>query len=133
MKLRPLFVLAALSLGCLAHASPLVGKWTAEFDTQVGLQKYVYEFKADGDKLTGKATFERSMGNGEVELRSIKLSGDDLSFVEQLSMEGNEIPITYTGKITGDEIKFTRNVGDFATEHFTAKRVKAAGAGPATK
>jgi len=133
MKLRPLFVLAALSLGCLAHASPLVGKWTAEFDTQVGLQKYVYEFKADGDKLTGKATFERSMGNGEVELKSIKVSGDDVTFVEPLSMEGNEIPITYTGKLTGDEMKLTRQVGDFATEQIVVKRAKAPEAKPAGK
>ena len=135
MKLRPLFTLVALSFAGLglAHASPLAGKWTAEIDTQVGLQKYVYEFKADGDHLTGKATFERSMGNGEIELKAVKLNGDDVSFTEPFSMDGNEIPITYTGKLTGDEIKFTRNVGDFATEHFTAKRVKAAGAGPATK
>jgi hypothetical protein len=34
--------------------------------------------------------------------------------------------ITYTGKISGDEIKFTRKVGDFATEEITAKRVKGA-------
>ena len=73
------------------------------------------------------------VGNGEVELKSIKVSGDDVSFTEALAMEGNEIPITYTGRITGDEIKFTRKVGDFATEQFTAKRVKAPAAGPAAK
>jgi len=28
----------------------------AEFDTQIRKQKYVYEFKVEGDKLTGLAT-----------------------------------------------------------------------------
>ncbi len=134
MKLRHLFALAAMALSSLslAHAADLVGKWTAEFDTQVGTQKYVYEFKVLGDRLAGKATFERSTGNGEAELKGIKLSGDDVSFVEPLNFDGNEISITYTGKITGDEMKLTRQVGDFATEQIVAKRVKAPEAKPAT-
>ena len=135
MKLRPLFALVAMFFAglSLAHAADLVGKWTAEFDTQIGIQKYVYEFKVSGDRLTGKATFERSTGNGEAELKNIKLSGDDVSFVEPLIMEGNEIAITYTGKIAGDEMKLTRNVGEFATEQVVAKRVKAPEAKVETK
>jgi hypothetical protein len=133
MKLPKMIALAALSLTVLglAHAADLAGKWTAEFDTQIGIQKYVYEFKILGDRLVGKATFERSLGNGEAELKSIKLNGDDVSFVEPLMMEGNEIPITYTGKIAGDEMKLTRQVGEFATEQIVARRVKAPEAKPA--
>jgi hypothetical protein len=133
MKLHKMFAIAAMVLTglSLAHASPLVGKWTAEFDTQIGVQKYVYEFKVEGDKITGKATYERSNGSGEAELKSIKLSGDDVSFVEPLNFDGNEIAITYTGKIAGDELKLTRQVGDFATEQIVAKRVKAPEVKPA--
>jgi hypothetical protein len=32
--------------------------------------------------------------------------------------------IAYKGKISGDEIKLTRNVADLANEEATAKRVK---------
>ena len=32
--------------------------------------------------------------------------------------------LEYKGKIAGDEIKFSRKVGDLATEEFVAKRVK---------
>ena len=39
--------------------------------------------------------------------------------------------IHYTGKVADNEIKFTRQVGDFATEEFLAKRVQAANALPA--
>ena len=79
-----------------AHAADFNGKWTAEFDTQMGVTA-ITEGKIDGDNIT---------------------------FVEALSMNGMDIKITYTGKIDGDTIKFTRKIGDFATEELTAKRVK---------
>jgi hypothetical protein len=115
----------AVLLGALsALAGDVTGKWTAEFDTQVGPQKYVFELKADGAKVTGKAAFERMGQKGEAELKDGKLAGDDISFVEMLDFQGQAIAITYTGKLAGDEIKFTRTVGDFAKEEFVAKRVK---------
>jgi len=126
MNLRKILAVGALMIlsSGLALAAELAGKWTSEFDTQIGIQKYSYVFKTDGDKLSGKATFEHSMGSGEVELQEIKLSGDDISFVEPLKMQDQEIRITYTGKISGDEMKLTRQVGEFATEELVAKRAK---------
>jgi hypothetical protein len=41
-----------------------------------------------------------------------------------LKFEGQDLRIEYTGKVSGDQIKFTRKVGEFATEEFVAKRVK---------
>ena len=133
MNMRPFAILAVLALSGLglARAADVAGKWSAEFDSQIGIQKYTYEFKADGDKLSGTATYDHSMGKGEAELKQIKLSGDDLSFVEPMKLEGNEVTITYTGKVAGDEIKFTRNVGDFGTEQLVAKRQKAPESKPA--
>jgi len=107
-----------------AAAADATGKWTAEFETQVGVQKYTFDLKAEGGKVTGKASFERMGEKGEVELQDGKVAGDDISFVETLDFQGNKVPITYAGKVAGDEIKFTRKVGDFATEEFVAKRVK---------
>jgi acetyl esterase/lipase len=40
-------------------AAGVAGKWQAEFDSMVGVQKYDYEFTTDGEKLTGKATGQR--------------------------------------------------------------------------
>ena len=107
-----------------ARAGDVTGKWTAEFDTQVGVQKYVFDLKAEGGKVTGKASFERMGQKGEAELKDGKLAGDDVSFVEMLDFQGQAITIAYVGKVAGDEIKFTRSVGDFAKEEFVAKRVK---------
>lgn len=122
---RALAVVGVVSLCALpARAADVTGKWKAEFDTQVGVQKYSYDLKAEAGKLTGKASFERMGQKGEADLKDGKVNGDDISFVEMLDFQGNQVPITYTGKVAGDEIKFTRKVGDFATEEFVAKRVK---------
>ncbi len=116
-------VVIFVGAGCL-FAADVTGKWTAEFETQIGVQKYVYDFKVDGTKLTGKAIGTRGDSQQEVEIQEGKVEGDDISFVEMLKFQDQDIRITYKGKVSGDEIKFTRNVADFATEEFVAKRVK---------
>ena len=121
MSRNSLLILAlALVLTIPAVAADIAGKWTASFDTQIGVQNYTYTFKVDGEKLTGTA--KNDMGSSEIANGTVK--GDDISFVENLDFNGNKIEITYTGKIAGDEIKFTRKVGEFATEELVAKRVK---------
>jgi len=122
--LRPtLFVVFALT-ACF-FAADITGKWTAEFSTPVGgAQKYTFEFKVDGEKLTGKAYFERLGQKGEADLLEGKIAGNEISFIENLDTGGDALRITYKGKIAGDEINFTRQVGDFSTVEFTAKRIK---------
>jgi hypothetical protein len=107
-----------------ALAADANGKWKAEFESQVGAQKYTFELKVEGEKLTGKAFFERMNQKGEAELLEGKVKGDEIFFVEKVSVQGNELRIEYKGKLSGDEISFTRKVGDIATVQFVAKRVK---------
>jgi hypothetical protein len=126
MKIRLLSVLALLMAAAApAAASDLAGQWNAEFDSPIGVQKYVYEFKSAGDTLTGQATYEHSLGKGTVALANLKVEGDKVSFTEPLTIEGNQITITYSGTLAGDELKLTRNVGDFGAEQLTAKRASA--------
>jgi len=129
MKTRVLGILALLLAVALpAAAADLAGKWTAEFDSPIGVQKYIYEFKKSGDALTGQATYDDSMGKGTVALENLKIDGDKVSFEEPLTIDGNTITIKYSGTLAGDELKLSRVVGDFGTEQLTAKR---AGAAPA--
>jgi hypothetical protein len=112
-----LFVMAS----GVALAADFTGKWSASFDTQVGKQTYTYDLHADGAKVTGKAINEQF---GSHDIQDGKIEGDTITFVEVMDFQGNDLRITYTGKIEGDAIKFTRKVGDFATEEFEAKRMK---------
>jgi hypothetical protein len=118
------FGLVALLIATAAPAGApeLLGRWTAEFDSPIGVQKYVYEFKTAGDALTGQATYEHSMGQGTVALEKVKVDGDKVSFLEPLSINGNNITITYSGTLADNELKLTRDVGEFGTEQLTATR-----------
>jgi hypothetical protein len=122
MKLRVAAALPVLALGLAisAWAADITGQWTATFNTQVGEQHYTYTFKVEGEKLTGTAKSD----NGTVAIENGTVKGDDVSFVENLDYQGQKLAITYTGKISGDEIKFTRDVAGAAKEDLVAKRVK---------
>lgn len=117
-------VLLASPLGAQAPAPPkadITGKWTASFDTQIGVQNYTYEFVVKDGVLTGKI----SSSNGESAMKPGRVEGDKVTFGETLTFMEMEIPIVYTGQIvSADEIKFTRAVAEFATEELVAKRVK---------
>jgi hypothetical protein len=122
-KALSVLAVSALLLPQAAAASDVAGKWAAEFDTQVGVQKYTYEFALNGDVLSGKASYERMGETGQVELTDCKLEGDAISFMEALRFQGMELAITYSGTVKGDEIELTRQVGDVAEEKLTATRV----------
>ena len=128
MKIRSGILLFATAAAVVAslHAAEITGQWRAEFDTQIGLQKYLFTLKTDGEKVTGKASSDIGGEKRELELKEGKLKGEEITFVEVLNFQGNDLRIEYTGKVAGDEIKFTRKVGDFATEQMVAKRIKPA-------
>jgi enterochelin esterase-like enzyme len=114
----------------IAPASVSVtGTWKTEFDSQIGRQKYTYTLNQDGTKLAGKANSEIGDRKREAELKDGKVDGDKVSFVEMLDFQGNQIRITRTGTVSGNEMKLTREVGDFAKEEIVAKREPAANAG----
>ena len=124
-------VLALLALSArlaAAQSSDVAGKWRAEFDTQVGVQKYVYTLAKSGATLSGTAVAELGGQSRNVELKEVALKGDTLTFSETLEFQGNTVPITYRGVVSGDQIRFVRKVADFATEEFVAKREKGGGA-----
>lgn len=122
MQTRSLVIRAALALlaTTAAFAADVTGTWTASFETQVGTQNYTYTFKVDGATLTGTA--KSNLGEGSITGGTV--NGDDIAFVENLNYQGMPFQIAYKGKISGDEIKFTRTVTEGITEDLVAKRVK---------
>ena len=118
-----MLVAAAVAAQTGATAIDITGQWTASFDTQIGHQDYTYDFVVKDGKLTGKA--KSSLADAAVDIQDGTVEADTVKFIENLNFQGNEVRITYTGKITSqDEIKFTRQVAEFATEELVAKRVK---------
>ena len=133
MKMKnPIILLAVAALPLSTLADDVTGTWKSEFDSQIGTQKYTFTFKQDGTNLTGKANSEITDQKREADLKEGKIDGDAISFVEMLNFQGNDIRITYTGKLTTNvnEINFTREVGDIAKEEIVAKREPAASPEP---
>ena len=120
-----LFLAFAFAPGALAQ-STVGGKWQAEFETQFGRQKYVFEFKQEGETFSG--TVIGQTGNepkrAPITIIESELIGPAISFVEVIHYEGNDYRITYKGTVKGDEITFKRNVADFVTDDVVAKRTK---------
>jgi len=121
MARREFLILAAVLLVVPALATDISGKWTSEFDSQIGRQHYTWEFKVQGESLTGTATQSE---RGTTEIKEGKVKGDEVSFVEVVQVQGQELRISHKGKVSGDEIRFTRKVGDFTEYEIVAKRAK---------
>jgi hypothetical protein len=121
-SLIALLVALAGSSFLRAQAPPdISGKWNASFETQIGEQHYTYDLVVKNGAVTGKA----KSNIGEATIQDGKVEGDKVTFVEMLKFADMELRIDYTGKIvSADEIRFTRRVGDVATEELVAKRAK---------
>lgn len=116
------FVLAAAAL---AWAADVNGKWVAQVPGRGGqTRETTLTLKAEGGKLTGTVTGMQ----GEAPIADGTIKGDDISFTQTFTppQGGDPVKILYTGKVSGDEIKFTRTRqgSDQPGTEFTAKRVK---------
>jgi enterochelin esterase-like enzyme len=128
MKLRLLILsmisMLMISFNCQlqAQTANASGIWKADIDTPVGLFKYTWIIQQDSENLSGKILREKDGEKSEAVIIEGKMKDGSVSFVEMLDMNDQKIKITYTGKVEGNEIKLTRQVGEFATEQVTGKR-----------
>jgi hypothetical protein len=122
MSLICLFALAGLALA----QAKVDGKWNIEITTQRGTQMQTLTLKTEGGKITGTV---EGMGRGGPTTTPIEdgaLSGSTLTFKTKQMGRGGEQIQQWTGAVSGDEIKFKREVvgGQGMPQEFTAKRAK---------
>jgi hypothetical protein len=108
------FALLATSL----FAADVNGKWVGEMEGRDGQKRVqTFDFKVDGSTLTG--TVSSPMGERKIE--EGKVTGDDISFVLTIEINGETRKIQYSGKMVGEELKMKAGSGERMRE-FTAKR-----------
>ena len=96
-----------LTLLTTAWAADVDGKWTAQVPGRQGnTQEVTFNFKAEGDKLTGTMSGRQ----GDTAISDGKITGNDLSFNVVREFNGNSIKLVFKGVLAGDEIKFTRTM-----------------------
>jgi hypothetical protein len=126
MKRSRFLLVVSIALLCTvpAFAADISGKWTAVINTPIGEMNYTFDFKVAGEKLTGTAVMSMESESSESALTEGSVKGDEISFVETLKVQGQELRCEYKGTISGDEIRGSRTVGSYGSEDFVAKRAK---------
>ena len=105
-------VMAVFTVAALA--ADVSGKWSGEVPARGETVKATFNFKVDGDKLTGTMTGPQ----GDVTLEEGKVSGDQISF----STQGGNAKIVFKGTVSGNEIKMTRAREGGQAREFTLKK-----------
>lgn len=116
MKRKILIASALLScfIFVMAVVADLTGKWKGTLHTPDGNElQVVYNFKVDGDKLTGTAESPA----GTVTVDDGKITGDTFSF--KVTVDGNDYP--HKGKMYADSCGIDIDFGG-STVHTTVVR-----------
>lgn len=115
--LNPLALIICSFLFIIATTADLNGKWVGVINIPGGSQylDVAYNFKVDGEKLTGTATSP----SGDVPIDNGKISGDKFSF--SVNVDNTVYP--HTGKIYADSCAVDIDFGG-EKSHFIIKRPK---------
>jgi len=103
----------------VAHARPqssVAGTWELTVESPRGKSTSLLMIKQDGDKLTGAIKGQR----GERPLDSITLKGNEITFIVTFNNQGQDLLITYKGKVEKDSMKGDADFGGFATGAWSA-------------
>ncbi len=102
-------LLLLLAGALAAYSADITGNWKATAEGPNGTMERTFVFKVDGAKLTGETT---SSFVGRSVIADGKTDGENLSFTIVANLQGNEVKISYKGKVTGDNISLTSSFGD---------------------
>ena len=116
MRLSVLLVVSALA----AWGADVAGTWKATAEGPNGAMERTFEFKVDGNKLTGETT---SSFLGKSTIADGKVDGDSITFTITVKLQDNDTKINYKGKVTGSQIKLTSEFGGGQQIEWTGKKV----------
>jgi hypothetical protein len=98
-------LLILIAVGAIAAgAADVSGTWQGTAEGPQGALQRSFTFKQEGTKLTGETT---SQLLGKSVINEGKVEADAISFSISANFQGNEMTLTYKGKIAGDAIKLT--------------------------
>jgi len=120
-RIAALAALAVLcgTIGVAAQAAKVdvTGKWVFNVETAAGSGTPTMTFKQDGEKLSGHYSGQL----GEAPLAGT-LKGTAIEFTIDVSVQGTDVHIVYSGTVEKDSMKGKVKLGDFGEGSFTAKK-----------
>jgi hypothetical protein len=97
----------------------VTGAWEMTVDSPQGSMVVTANFKQDGETLTGTHVSEM----GEAPLKGT-VKGTDINYTLTIDMQGQQLTIVHAGKVDGDTMTGTADIGGMGTINWTAKRKK---------
>ncbi len=97
----------------------VTGVWEISVESPQGQMAITATYKQEGETLTGKHVSEM----GEVPLKGT-VKGADINYTITMDFGGQAVTITHTGKVDGDTMAGTADLGDMGKINWTAKRKK---------
>ncbi len=88
-------------------------------ETPQGARAMTTTFKQDGEKLAGSLAGEV----GEFPLQGA-IKGADIAFAVIIDMQGQQLTLSYAGKVDGETMSGTVELGTFGSSTWTAKKKK---------
>ena len=95
----------------------VTGSWNFTVETSQGSGNPTFTFKQEGETLTG--TYKGQFG--EAPLKGT-VKGNDITFTIKVNAQGQDLEITYTGKVDGNTMKGKAVLGPIGEATFTAKK-----------
>jgi hypothetical protein len=95
----------------------VTGVWDFTVETAQGSGSPVFTFKQEGETLTG--TYKGQFGEAPL---TGTVKGSDIKFNIKVNAQGQEFNIAYTGKIDGNTMKGTAQLGELGEANWTAKK-----------
>ena len=96
-----------------------VGTWTLSINLGQGDVAVTLTLQQEGERLRG--SLQGALGSGEIANASITQAGE-VRFTVKINLEGQTAEATFTGTITGNEMKGTVNVVGRSPGSFTGTR-----------
>ena len=97
----------------------VTGTWELTVESPQGAMTITANYKQEGESLTGSHVSEM----GESPLKGT-VKGVDITYTLTIDAGGQQLTITHTGKVDGDTIKGTADLGAMGSMSWTAKRKK---------
>jgi hypothetical protein len=117
MKLNRIVMAVALCalMSVAAYAADLNGTWVVHQPGRDGATRDVnFTFKVDGKTLSGTVP---GRGGADIAFKDGTVDGDTFAFsVERPGRDGQTMTVKYTGKISGDTITLSTQMGGNAVE-----------------
>ena len=115
MKASIFTIILILFAGAVAAAG-IDGKWEGTYERSMGKEpiKKSYDFKSEGNRLTGTALTPTGK---RVEIKNGKIEGNDIAFDVLFEMSGIQLTFIYRGVLSGDEIKMSYGIKANAAFH----------------